>query len=62
MCMTDDGPSKKVVYGASFVATVLGIAGAIAASVVLGNVIYGAIGGALAAGVGYKALELALTA
>jgi len=59
--MSDEGPSRKVVYGASAVAVVIGIVAAIAGAIVARNALYGIAGGAVGAGVVYKLLELAFT-
>ena len=59
--MSDDGPDRKTVWIASVGAVVLGIVSAIAGAIALGNVIFGAVGGALGAGIAYKALEVGLS-
>ena len=59
--MSDSGPDRKTVWIASAGAVILGIVGAIAASIALGNVIFGAVGGALGTGIAYKALEAVLS-
>jgi len=59
--MPDDGPDRKTVWIASAGAVVLGIVDAIAASIALGNVISGPVGGAFGAGIAYKSLEAVLS-